>query len=57
MTGDENGDWLWSASFNAIGYARQVEMLDGVTCTAWQDAEELMKAAAKRPFRRKGVAE
>lgn len=57
MTDDDNGDWLWDTSFNGIGHARQVEMLDEVTRAAWQDAEKPKKAAAKRPPRRKGVAE
>ena len=57
MTDDDNGDSLWDTSFNAIGYALQVEMLDEVTRATWQDAEELKKAAAKRPPRRKGIAE
>jgi len=54
---DEDDDSLSDTSFNGIGYALQVEMLDELTRAAWQDAEELKKAAAKRPPRRKGVAE
>jgi hypothetical protein len=57
MTDDDNGDSLCDTSFNGIGYALQLEMLDEVTRAAWQDAEELKKAAANRPPRRKGVAE
>jgi len=57
MTDDDKGDSLCDTSFNGIGYALQVEMLDEVTRAAWQDAEELENAAAKRPPRRTGVAE
>jgi hypothetical protein len=35
-------------SFNGIGYALQIELLDEVTQAAWQEADELKKAAAKR---------
>ena len=37
--------------------ALQVEMLDEVTRAAWRDAEEMKKAAAKEPPRRKGILE
>ena len=46
-----------TSSFNGIGYALQIEMLDEVTRAAWRDAGELNKAAAKRPPRKKGRAE
>lgn len=52
---DDDEDSLWDTSFNGIGYALQVEMLDEVTRVAWQDAEELKKAAAKRPPGGRGV--
>jgi hypothetical protein len=55
MTDDDSGDSLWDTSFNGIGYALQVEMLDEVTRAAWQDAEELKNAAAKRPPGGRGV--
>ena len=44
---------LCDTSFNGIGYALQVEMLDEVTKLAWHDARELKNAAAKRLRRRK----
>ncbi len=53
MTDDDDDDSLCDTSFNGIGYALQVEVLDEVTRAAWRDAEELKKAA-KRPPRRKG---
>ena len=53
MTDDDDDDSLCDTSFNGIGYALQVEMLHEVTRAAWQDAEELKKAAAKRPLRQK----
>jgi len=56
MTDDDDDDDdgpLCETSFNDIGYALQVEMLDEVTKVAWHDARELKKAAAKRPRRRK----
>ena len=56
MTDDDDDDSLCDTSFNGIGYALQVEILDEVTRAAWQGAEELKKAAAKRP-RRKRAAE
>ena len=49
MTDDDDDDSLCDTSFNGIGYALQVEMLDEVTRAAWQDAEEQKKATAKRP--------
>ena len=52
MTDDDDDDSLCDTSFNGIGYALQVEMLDEVTRAAWRDAEELKKAAAKRPGRK-----
>lgn len=55
MTDGDDGDSLWDTSFKGIGYALQGEMLDEVTRAAWQDAEELEKAAAKRPPRGRGV--
>jgi len=48
MTADDDDDTLCDTSFNGIGYALQVEMLDEVTHTAWRDADELRKAATKR---------
>jgi hypothetical protein len=54
MTDDDS---LCDMSFNGIEYALQVEMLDEVTRAAGRDAEEMKKAAAKKPPRRKGVAE
>ncbi len=53
MIDDDDDDSLCDTSFNGIGYALQVEMLDEVTETAWQAAKELKQAAAKRPRRRK----
>jgi hypothetical protein len=50
---DDDGDSLCDTSFNGIGYALQVEMLDEVTRAGWRDADELKKAAAKRPRRKK----
>jgi len=50
MTDDDS---LCDTSFNGIGHALQVEMLDEVTKLAWHDARELKRAAAKRPRRRK----
>jgi hypothetical protein len=38
---DDNS--ICDTSFNGIGYALQVEMLDGLTRAAWQHAEELKK--------------
>jgi hypothetical protein len=57
MTDDDNDDDLCDTSFNGIGYALQVEMLDEVTQAAWRDASELKKATAKRPPGRKARAE
>ena len=57
MTDDDDDDSLCDTSSNGIGYALQVEMLDEVTRAAWRDGEELKKAAAKRPPRKKGEAE
>jgi hypothetical protein len=51
MTYDD--DSLCDTSFDGVGYALQVEMLDEVTKVAWQNARELKKAAAKRPRRKK----
>ncbi len=53
MTDDD--DSLCDTSFNGIGYALQVEMLHEVTRDAWQDAEELKKAPAKRPGRKQAA--
>lgn len=55
MTDDDDDDSLCDTSFNGIGYALQVEMLDEVTRAAWLDAKELTKAAAKRPGRPKAA--
>jgi hypothetical protein len=52
MTDDDDDDSLCDTSFNVIGCALQVEMLHEATRAAWQDAEELKKAAAKRPGRK-----
>jgi hypothetical protein len=57
MTDDDDDDALCDTSFNGIGYALQVEMLDEVTHVAWRDADELKKAGAKRPPREKVRAE
>jgi hypothetical protein len=57
MTDDDDDHALCDTSFNGIGYALQVEMLDEVTRAAWRDADDLEKAAAKRPARRKRRAE
>jgi hypothetical protein len=51
MTDDDDDDSLCDTSFNGMGYALQVEMLDEVTRAAWQDAQEQKKPAAKRPVR------
>ena len=53
MTDDDDDDSLCDTSFNGIGYALQVEMLDAVTHAAWRDAKALKEAAAKRPRGRK----
>ena len=53
MTDDDDDDTLCDTSFNGIGYALQVEMLEEVTHAAWRDADELRKAATKRPARKK----
>ena len=50
MTEDDS---LCDTLSKSIGYALQVEVLDEVTQAAWQDAEELRKAAAKRARRKK----
>ena len=39
----DDDDSFCDTSFNGIGYALQVEMLDEVTQAAWQDAEEQKK--------------
>jgi len=52
-SGMTDDDSLCDTSFNGIGYALQVEMLDEVTKLAWHDARELKRAAAKRLRRRK----
>ena len=57
MTDDDDDDSLCDTSFNGIGYALQVEMLDEVTHAAWRDADHLEKAAAKKPARRTRRAE
>jgi hypothetical protein len=56
MTDDDDEDAHCDTSFNGIGFALQVEMLDEVTRAAWQDADELRKAAAKRSRRKKRTA-
>ena len=56
-SGMTDADALCDTSFNGIGYALQAEMLDEVTHAAWRHADELKKAAAKRPPRKKGRAE
>jgi hypothetical protein len=57
MADDDDDDALCDTSFNGIGYALQVEMLDEVTRAAWQDADEVGKAAAKRSTSKKGRSE
>lgn len=49
MTDDDDDETLRDTSFNGIGYALQVELLDEVARTARQEADELKKAAAKSP--------
>jgi hypothetical protein len=56
MTDDDDDDDACDTSFNGIGYALQVEMLDEVTRAAWRDADDLKKAA-KRPSRGRRRAE
>lgn len=56
MTDDDDDDSLCDTSFNGIGYALQIEVLDEVTKTAWADAREL-KSAAKKPSRGKKAIE
>jgi hypothetical protein len=56
-SGMTDGDAACDTSFNGIGYALQVEMLDEVTRAAWRDADGRKKAAAKRSPRKKGRAE
>jgi hypothetical protein len=55
MTDDNDDDSPCDTSFNRIGYALQVEILDEVTRAAWQHADELKKTAAKRPRRKKAT--
>jgi hypothetical protein len=57
MTDDDDDDALCDTSFNWIGYALQVEMLDEVTHAGWRIAAELKKATAKRPPRKKARIE
>jgi hypothetical protein len=57
MTDDDDDDAFCDTSFNGIGYALQVEMLDEVTRAAGRDADDLRKAAAKMPPRRTRRAE
>jgi Domain of unknown function (DUF6398) len=57
MTDDDDDDALYDTSFNGIGYALQVEMLDEGTHAAWRNAAELKKSTAKRPPRKKARAE
>jgi hypothetical protein len=57
MTDDDDDEALCDTSFNGIGYALQVEMLDEVTHAASRDADELKKATAKRPSRKEGRGE
>ncbi len=57
MTDDDDDDALCDTSFNGIGFALQVEMLDEVTHAAGREADEMRKAAAKRSARRKSRAE
>jgi len=54
MTDDDDDDSLCDTSFNGIGYALQVEMLDEVTRAAWQGADERKRAEAKRRPQTKG---
>jgi hypothetical protein len=56
MTDDDDDDAACDTSFNGIGYALQVEMLDEVTRAAWRDADDLRKAT-KGSARRKRRAE
>ncbi len=56
-SGMTDDDALCDTSFNGIGYALQVEMLDEVTHVASRDADELKKAGAKRPPRERVRAE
>ncbi len=56
-SGITDDDSLCDTSFNGIGYALQVELLDEVTKAVWHDARELKKATAKRPRRRKKATE
>lgn len=53
---DDDDDEICDTSFNGIGYALQVEMLDEVTQAAWRDAEELKKVAAKGTVPTRGRA-
>ena len=46
-TDDDDDDSHCDTSFDGIGYALQVEMLDAVTRAAWQKANEVKTAAAK----------
>jgi hypothetical protein len=57
ITDDNDDDALCDTSFDGIGYALQVEMLDEVTHAARRDADELNKAGAKRPPRKNVRAE
>jgi hypothetical protein len=53
MTDDDDDDGSCDTSFNGIGYALQIELLDEVTQAAWREADELKKAAAKRSRERR----
>lgn len=57
MADDDDDDAFCDTSFNGIGYALQVEMLDEVTRAARRDAEALKKDAAKRHHRTKDRAD
>jgi hypothetical protein len=50
----DDADSLRDTSFDGIGHALEVELLDEVTRAAWRDAEELKKKATAKSPPRKG---
>jgi hypothetical protein len=54
MTDDDDDESSYDTSYDGIGYALQVELLDEVMRAAWESGEELKAPAKKR--RRRSVA-
>jgi hypothetical protein len=48
VTDNDDDESLCDTSFNGIGFALQVEMLDEVTRAAWQEAEYLKRGTTKK---------